>query len=241
MPESLSPSLSPHTSSGYDEKLAQAHDLVLQMAERARRQVDDAIECLRSGSAALVDQVLRHELTINALERSVDALVEQIIARRQPAASDLRLLTTIFKVTTDLERIGDEAKKIALQSRAIHAHNLRKYPRSAGIGRMCELSRGMLRDAIGKLERLDVEGADAVVRRDADLNQAYRGVLRELVSFMIEDPRTIGACLDMTVIVKSLERIGDHAKNIAGHVIYARKGTDVRHLSADEVTQAVRT
>jgi phosphate transport system protein len=132
MPESLSPSLSPHTSSGYDEKLAQAHTLVLQMAERARRQVDDAIECLRTGSAALADQVLRHELTINALERSIDALVEQIIARRQPAASDLRLLTTIFKVTTDLERIGDEAKKVALQARKIHADSIRMFPATRG-------------------------------------------------------------------------------------------------------------
>jgi phosphate transport system protein len=241
MPEPTAPALAPHISSEYDEKLTQAHDLVMQMAERARRQVDDAIECLRSGSGMLVDQVLRHELTINALERSVDALVEQIIARRQPAASDLRLLTTIFKVTTDLERIADEAKKIALQARRIHAEHLRKFPRSAGIQRMCELSRSMLRDAIDRLARLDAEGADAVVRRDTDLDEAYRGVLRELVSFMIEDPRTISACLDLTVIARSLERIGDHAKNIAGHVVYARKGTDVRHLSAEEVALAARS
>jgi len=241
MPETTTPALAPHRSSEFDEKLTQAHDLVVQMGERARRQLDDAIECLRTGDGALADQILRHELAINALELSIDALVEQIIARRQPAASDLRLLTTIFKVTTDLERIGDEAKKIALQARRIHADNLRRYPRSQGITRMCELSRRMLRDALVNLERLDVEGADAVVRRDADLNEAYRGVLRELASFMIEDPRTISTCLDMTMIVKSLERIGDHAKNIAGHVIYARKGKDVRHASDEEVAQAVRS
>lgn len=241
MPDSTTPALAPHISSEFDEKLTQAHDLVMQMGERARRQVDDAIECLRTGDAGLADQVLRHELAINALEIAIDARVEQIIARRQPAASDLRLLTTIFKVTTDLERIGDEAKKIALQARRIHAENLRKYPRSQGINRMCELARRMLHEALDKLERLDVEGADAVVRRDADLNEAYRGVLRELASFMIEDPRTISACLDMTMIVKSLERIGDHAKNIAGHVIYARKGKDVRHASDEEVAQAVRS
>jgi phosphate transport system protein len=241
MSESPSPALAPHTSSQFDEQLAHAHRLVLQMGARAQLQVDDAIECLRTGSAALADQVLRQELGINALERSIDALVEQIIARRQPAASDLRLLTTIFKVTTDLERIGDEAKKVALQARRIHADGLRGLPRSAGVRRMCELARGMLRDALDKLERLDVVGADAVVRRDIELNEAYRGVLRELVSFMIEDPRTIGACLDMTTVVKALERVGDHAKNIAGHVIYARKGTDVRHLSVEEVTQAVRS
>ena len=241
MPDATSPALAPHISSEFDEKLTQAHDRVLQMGERARRQLDDAIECLRTGSDSLADQILRHELAINALELSIDALVEQIIARRQPAASDLRLLITIFRVTTDLERIGDEAKKIALQARRIHAEGLRRYPRTQGVQRMHELARRMLRDALGKLERLDVDGADAVVRRDAELNEAYRAVLRELASFMIEDPRTIGACLDMTVIVKSLERVGDHAKNIAGHVIYARKGKDVRHASAEEVARAVRS
>lgn len=235
-----SPTLSPHTSSEYDDQLTHAHTLVVQMARRVQRQADDAIECLRGGSASLVDQVLWHESTINVLERSIDALVEQIIARRQPAASDLRLLTTIFKVTTDLERVGDEAKKIALLARRLHGETLRHMPRAAGVRRMCALVRSMLREAFDKLERLDVEGADVVVRRDLELNDAYRGVLRELVSFMIEDPRTISACLDMTAVVKALERIGDHAKNVAGHVIYARKGTDVRHLSADEVTQAVR-
>jgi phosphate transport system protein len=211
------------------------------MGARARRQLDDAVEFLHTGDAGLADQILRHELSINALERSIDSLVEQIIARRQPAASDLRLLTTIFKATTDLERIGDEAKKIALQARRMHGESLRKYPRSPGVQRMCNLARRMLQDALDKLERLDIEGADAVVRRDAELNDSYRGVLRELVSFMIEDPRTISACLDMTMIVKSLERIGDHAKNIAGYVIYARKGTDVRHLSDEEVARAVRS
>jgi len=110
MPETTTPALAPHRSSEFDEKLTQAHDLIVQMGARARRQLDDAIECLRTGDGALADQILRHELAINALELSIDALVEQIIARRQPAASDLRLLTTIFKVTTDLERIGDEAK-----------------------------------------------------------------------------------------------------------------------------------
>jgi len=241
MPETTTPALAPHRSSEFDEKLTQAHDLIVQMGERARRQLDDAIECLHTGNAALADQILRHEMAINALELSIDALVEQIIARRQPAASDLRLLTTIFKVTTDLERIGDEAKKIALQARRIHGDTLRRFPRSQGITRMCELSRRMLRDALVNLERLDVEGADTVVRRDADLNEAYRGVLRELASFMIEDPRTISTCLDMTMIMKSLERVGDHAKNIAGHVIYARKGKDVRHASDEEVAQAVRS
>jgi phosphate transport system protein len=240
MPESTSPALAPHTSSEFDEKLTQAHALVMQMGARARRQLDDAIECLRTGDAGLAEQILRHEVAINALERSIDASVEQIIARRQPAAADLRLLTTLLKVTTDLERIGDEAKKIALQARRLHAGGSRRLPRGSGIGRMGALAGRMLVEALDRLERMDARDADRIVARDAELNQAYRAALRALITFMIEDPRTISDCLDLTVVAKSLERIGDHAKNIAGHVVYAHQGADVRHLSDEEVARAIR-
>ena len=116
---------SPHTSKGYDHQLEQAHALVLQMGARVERQARDAIECLASGSAALIDQVLRHELVINSLERSIDELASHVIARRQPAASDLRLLLAVLRVTTDLERVGDEAKTIALQARTTRKACLR--------------------------------------------------------------------------------------------------------------------
>jgi len=230
----------PHTSKGYDQRLEQAHALVLQMGARVERQTLDAIECLFSGSVALIDQVLRHELVINSLERSIDELASHVLARRQPAASDLRLLTAVLKATTDLERVGDEAKKIALQARKAHVEGALRVPRQAEVRRMARLALGMLRHALDAFERLDLEGTADVVRRDADVDEAFRGILRQLILSMIEDPRTISAGLDLLFVAKALERIGDHAKNIASHAIYAVMGADVRHATVAEIEQELR-
>ncbi len=224
----------PHTSKEYDQQLGQAHALVLQMGARVERQSADAVECLATGSLALIDQVLRHEAVINALERSIDELASHIIARRQPAAGDLRLLTAMLKVTTDLERVGDEAKKIALQARKA------RLPGQAEVRRMARLVAGMLRRALDAFERLDLAGTAEVVRRDAEVNDAFRAILRQLIITMIEDPRTITASLDLLFVAKALERIGDHAKNIAEHAIYAVKGADVRHATVAEIEQELR-
>ncbi len=224
----------PHTSKEYDQQLGQAHALVLQMGARVERQSADAVECLATGSLALIDQVLRHEAVINALECSIDELASHIIARRQPAAGDLRLLTAMLKVTTDLERVGDEAKKIALQARKA------RLPGQAEVRRMARLVAGMLRRALDAFERLDLAGTAEVVRRDAEVNDAFRAILRQLIITMIEDPRTITAGLDLLFVAKALERIGDHAKNIAEHAIYAVKGADVRHATVAEIEQELR-
>ena len=230
----------PHTSKDYEQQLGEAHALVLQMGARVERQAQDAIECLASGSSALVDQVLRHEAVVNALERAVDGLASQIIARRQPAAKDLRLLTAMLKVTTDLERVGDEAKKIALQARKMRADGGPRVPRRTDVRRMAKIAFDMLRRALDAFERLDLEGTAEVVRRDADVNDAFRAILRQLITYMIEDPRTITASLDLLFVAKALERIGDHAKNIAEHAIYAVKGADVRHATLAQIEQEVR-
>jgi phosphate transport system protein len=231
----------PHTSKGYDSQLEHAHALVLQMGARVERQTLDAIECLSSGSVALIDQVLRHELVINSLERSIDELASHVIARRQPAANDLRLLIAVLKATTDLERVGDEAKKIALQARKARMEGGVRVPRQGDVRRMAKLAVGMLRQALDAFERLDLERTADVVRRDADVNEAFRGILRQAILSMIEDPRTISAGLDLLFVAKALERIGDHAKNIAGHAIYAVKGADVRHATVAEIEQELRS
>ena len=230
----------PHTSKGYDRQLEQAHALVLQMGARVERQAQDAIECLVTGSAALSDQVLRHELVINSLERSIDALASHVIARRQPAAGDLRLLIAVLKATTDLERVGDEAKKIALLARKARLEGGLRVQREGEVRRMARIALGMLRHALDALERLDLEGTADVVRRDADVNDAFRGLLHQAILAMIHDPRAISAGLDLVFVAKALERIGDHAKNIAGHAIYAVKGADVRHATVDEIEQELR-
>jgi phosphate transport system protein len=231
----------PHTSKDYEQQLAQAHALVLQMGERVARQASDAMECLASGSVALTEQVLREEAVVNALERSIDELASQIIARRQPAAGDLRLLTAMLKTTTDLERIGDEAKKIALQARKIRTDGGPRVPRRTEVRQMSRIAFDMLRRALDAFERLDLAGTAGVVRRDAEVNDAFRAILRQLITYMIEDPRTITASLDLLFVAKALERIGDHAKNIAEHSIYAVKGADVRHATMAEIEQEVRS
>ena len=223
-----------HTSKEYDELMARAHKLVVQMGERVRRQVDDAVESLQSGSPALINQILAHEAVVNSLERSIDQLAGQIIARRQPAAGDLRYVLAIAGTTTDLERIGDEAKKIALQARRIFSDGRPALPRTAEVRRMAAIVQDMLRAAIAALEGLEPRAAIALAKRDEESDLVFQGVLRQLISFMIEDPRTITTCLDMLFVAKSLERIGDHAVNVSEHVVYAVTGRDVRHASAEE-------
>jgi phosphate transport system protein len=223
-----------HTSKEYDELMARAHQLVGQMGERVKRQVEDAVESLASGSPSLINQILRHEAVVNSLERSIDELAGQIIARRQPAAGDLRFVLAAVGITTDLERIGDEAKKIALQARKIFADGLPAQPRTVEVRRMAAIVQDMLRSAVSAIETLDPRAAAALARRDEESDLAFQGMLRQLISFMIEDPRTITACLDFLFVAKSLERIGDHAVNVSEHVVYAATGRDVRHASLEE-------
>jgi phosphate transport system protein len=230
----------PHTAKGYDDELRQARALLQQMGVRVERQARDAIECLAPGSQDLINQVLRHEAAVNALERAIDELAGQIIARRQPAAGDLRLLLAVLKVTTDLERIGDEAKKIALRARKPLDDDMPRLPRIRDLQRMAMVAIDMLHGALAALGELDLVGTAGVIRRDAEVNEAFRAMLRQLISFMIEDPRTISTCLDLLFVAKALERIGDHAKNIAEHAIYAVKGADVRHATVARIEQEVR-
>jgi phosphate transport system protein len=223
-----------HTSKEFDELMARAQRLVVQMGVRVQRQLDDAVESLASGSSALVNQILAHEAVINSLERSIDELAGQIIARRQPAASDLRFVLALINITTDLERIGDESKKIALHARRIFSYGPPAQPRTVEVRRMATIVQDMLGAAIGALDRLEPHAAIALARRDEESDLVFQGVLRQLISFMIEDPRTITACLDFLFVAKSLERIGDHAVNVSEHVFYTVTGRDVRHASVEE-------
>jgi phosphate transport system protein len=218
-----------HTSREFDEMLDRAKTLLVQMAARVERQVEDAIACLGSGSTLLIDQVMRHEVLITDLERAVDALAGQIIARRTPAAGDLRLLLAFIKTTTDLERIGDEAKKIALRAKGLADQRWPTRPRHLEVAGMAHLALGLVRQAMLALEKLDASRVADAAARETELDASLRGVLRELITYMIEDPRTISSCLDMLLVAKSFERIGDHATNIFEHVVYAVRGDDLRH------------
>src|SRR5688572_28910221 len=172
-----------HTSSEFDEMLDRAKLLLVQMGARVERQVEDAISCLGSGSTLLIDQVMRHEAVINELERAVDALAGQIIVRRKPAAGDLRLLLAFIKTTTDLERIADEAKKIALRARSIAADRWPTRPRHLEVATMARLALELVHQATGALERLDPSRVADAAAREANLDASLRAVLRELITY----------------------------------------------------------
>ena len=229
-----------HTSKDFDVALQRARQLVEQMGARVERQLADALEALHSGSPALIAQILRHEAEVNGLERAIDEYGGQIIARRHPAARDLRLVMALLGATTDLERVGDEAKKIALYARSVHASGRTLVPRVHELRPMMALVREMLRQAVQALERLDPNAAAALVRRDLEVNKSFCNVLAQLARFMVEDPRAISACLDVLFVAKSLERIGDHAKNIGEHAVYAAMGADVRHATVHELEQLIQ-
>jgi phosphate transport system protein len=220
-----------HTSSEFDELLGRARLLLARMGARVERQLDDAIECLGSGSTLLIDQVMRHELEINELERSVDELAGRIIARRKPTANDLRLVLAFIKSTTDLERIADEAKKIALCAGRIAADRWASRPRHTELASMARTAVELLHQAVGALDELDASRVADAAAREEQLDASLRGVLRSLITYMVEDPRTITSCLDLLFVAKSFERIGDHATNIFEHVIYAVRGENLRHTA----------
>jgi phosphate transport system protein len=166
---------------------------------------------------------------VNELEIAIDDDLRHVIVRRQPAASDLRLIMAVSKTVTDLERIGDEAEKIARMSGQIHERGRPQLMSSGAIRHAADIAISMLRDALDALARLDAGDAAKVIRQDAAIDDEFRSILRQLITFMMEDPRTISTALEIVWIAKAVERIGDHAKNIAEDVIYIVKGTDIRH------------
>ena len=228
-----------HTSKAFDAELEHIRSQLLEMGGLVEDQIRDAVQALENADLALVDHVIDSEFRVNQLERDIDEACTQVIARRSPAAGDLRFLIMAYKTLTDLERIGDEAKKIALIAGGPHVHDrfVAGYPKIRLMsGTVIEMLRRAL-DGIGRLEAQDVP---EVVRQDAEVNDSFRSILRQLLTYMIEDPRTISVSLDWVVIAKALERIGDHAKNISEYVIYMIKGTDVRHLPIEELEAAAK-
>ena len=230
-----------HTSTQFDAQLEQVRAEVLRMGGAVEDQLALAVRALQSGQMYLVERVLDAEHQVNAMQIEIDELCTNIIARRTPTAIDLRVLTMVVKTVTDLERVGDEAKKIALMAREFHRAGRGHMPRYPEIERMSALVIDMLRHALDGFARLDADAAPEIARRDLAVDDSFRGVLRELLTYMIEDPRTISATLDIVFIAKALERAGDHAKNISEYVVYMIMGKDVRHLSTEELERAVKS
>jgi phosphate transport system protein len=230
-----------HISTQFDAQLEQVRSSVLHMGGAVEDQLSLAVRALESGEMYLIEQVLEVEHRVNAMEMEIDELCTNVIARRTPTAIDLRVLIMVVKTITDLERIGDEAKKIALMAREFYKGGKSNMPRYAEIQRMSAIVIEMLRQSLDAFARLNSDVAPEIARRDLEVDDCFRAILRELLTHMMGDPRTISATLDIIFVAKALERAGDHAKNISEYVVYMIKGKDVRHLSADEIEQAVNS
>jgi phosphate transport system protein len=198
-------------------------------------QIIAAMQALNEFDIGIADQVIAAEARLNTMEVEIDEECSNIIARRQPAARDLRLLMAISKTITNLERAGDEAEKIAKRVKRINEDGAGRTVNIAEIKLSGEMAVSILRRALDAFARLDTVAAAQIVRDDKAIDDEFRAFVRKLVTYMMEDPRTISAGLDYLFIAKAVERIGDHAKNIAEFIIYIVKGTDVRHVSRDQL------
>ena len=229
-----------HISKQFDADLEEVRTRVLQMGGFVEEQIEYAIEALTSGNEELIDQVIARDHRVNSMEVSIDEICNQIIARRQPTASDLRMIMMVIKTITDLERIGDEAAKIARMAKLIYSTDRMHMPRFVEIKHVASIAMDMLHKALDSFARLDLNAAAQIVRQDEFVDEEFRSILRQLITFMMEDPRKISTCLEIVFIAKAIERIGDHAKNMSEYVVYMVKGKDVRHVTADQIEQEIR-
>ena len=226
--------MSEHISKQFDAELESVRSRVLQMGGLVEQQILHAMQALISGDMAAIDRVITDDHRVNAMEVELDESCTQIIARRQPTAGDLRLLIAVIKTITDLERIGDEAAKIARMAKLIHAAGQQHMPR-LDLSHVADGAVQLLRRSLDAFARLDVMEAMTAVKQDGAIDEEFRAIMRQLITFMMEDPRTISRALEILFIAKAVERIGDHAKNMAEYVIYLVKGRDVRHTAIEDV------
>ncbi len=226
--------LDQHISQQFNHELEDIRNRVLAMGGLVEQQVDQGLTALLESDGELGQQVATADFEVNAMEVEIDEECIQILARRQPAASDLRLIVTVIKVITDLERIGDEAEKMGRfavdLAEANAATSYRKELRRLG-----DLVKSMLRDALDAFARLDVDAAIKTAARDEDINAEYQTLQRLLATHLMEDPRQVSQLLKITWCARALERIGDHSVNICEYVVYLVKGRDIRHINFDQV------
>ena len=231
-----------HLSSQFDAELAGISTRVLQMGGLVESQVAQAVHALGQFDGEVAAQVLKQEEQVNAMEMEIDRDLSSIIARRQPTARDLRLLISVSRTIANLERIGDEAARIARTVQRLLDAGVSSRMRLpvADLSHECELATRQLRKALDAFARLDIDAAVAVLREDDQIDREFDGLMRKLITYMMEDPRTISSAIDLVFVAKALERVGDHAKNLAEAIIYIVKGTDVRHNPLHEVENLVR-
>ncbi|VTU30085.1 phosphate signaling complex protein PhoU [Variovorax sp. PBL-E5] len=229
-----------HLSSQFDSELNTVSSRVMELGGMVESQIYQAVYALSEFDSEAADRVMETENRVNAMEIEIDRELSSIIARRQPTARDLRLLIAISKTTANLERVGDEANKIArMVKKIIESGSARALP-SIELRVAADLASGLLRKALDAFARLDTAAALSILKDDDLIDKEFDGFVRKLVTYMMEDPRTISASLDLLFLAKAIERIGDHAKNIAEFIIYIVKGADVRHTSMQDIESALQ-
>jgi len=231
-----------HMSTQFDAELSGISTRVLEMGGVVESQVARAVYALTQFSNEVASEVLATEERVNATEVAIDRDLSSIIARRQPTARDLRLLIAISKAIANLERVGDEAARIARTVQRLVNSGVSSRLRLPvnDLAHESELAVSQLRKALDAFARLDVDRAVEVLKQDDLIDQEFEGLMRKLITFMMEDPRTISSSIDLVFVAKAIERVGDHAKNLAEQIIYIVKGTDVRHNSVGAVETLVR-
>jgi len=231
-----------HLSTQFDAELSGISTRVLEMGGIVEAQVALAVQALTTFSGDIATTVLQTEEKVNAMEVDIDRNLHSIIARRQPTARDLRLLIAISKTIANLERVGDEAARIArtVQRLINSGVSTRLRLPMSDLAFEAELATALLRKALDAFARLDVEKALEVLKQDDQIDKEFDGLMRKLITYMMEDPRTISTSIDMVFVAKAIERVGDHAKNLAEVIIYVVKGTDVRHNTPEAVETMVR-
>lgn len=231
-----------HLSTQFDSELSGISTRVLEMGGLVESQVAQAMYALTNFSSETASQVLLQEEKVNQMEMDIDRDLSTIIARRQPTARDLRLLTAVSKTIGNLERVGDEAARVARTVQRLVNTGVSSRLRLpvADVAFEASLATALLRKSLDAFARLDVEKAIEVIKQDDQIDQEFEGLMRKLITFMMEDPRTISSSIDLVFVAKAIERVGDHAKNLAEQIIYIVKGTDVRHNTVEEVETLVR-
>lgn len=229
--------LNKHISVQFNEELEQIRNDVLKMGGLVEQQLTNALNAVNNSDQELARRVLETDYLVNRMEVQIDEACTRIIAKRQPAASDLRLVLAIIKTITDLERIGDEAERIA--NVALESFNKTQQEFLVSMDSMGRKAIAMLNDVLDAFARMDVEAAFKVHKADKKLDKEYEAITRQLMTYMMEDPRSIPKVMDVLWSVRSLERIGDRCQNVSEYIIYFVKGKDVRHTSEDDIKKNI--
>lgn len=229
-----------HLSTQFDSELTSVSSQVMELGGLVESQIRRAIYALSQFSVEVANEVTANEARVNAMEIEIDRDLSSIIARRQPTARDLRLLIAISKTTANLERVGDEAEKIARMVRSIIQSGSPRSLPSLELRVAADLASGLLNKALDAFARLDVAAAVAILKEDDLIDAEFDGFVRKLITYMMEDPRMISPSLDLLFLAKAIERIGDHAKNIAEFIIYVVKGEDVRHATMEKIESVIK-